>query len=250
MALFVLPDLTEFVIICPVSQTGFAIKEVPQGKRFINCLDLTVGAGKLTRLSSYLVMVVVFLMPISVVAAAYGDEAASKEVSPEVALYAKHVEQSDAPVERDKVQDLPYDDTAKLPEKPDSREMSLMIGLFARHVSQSDNPNEDLRMVVASYDNYVVSRYINSWDDPTYFGGKRFSTNKYPFNESGNLFYQGNVYAGILYGYGNNAAIDLKGIAPAIFPTVGLGYKTTSLEMGYIPTPSGGVFLSLFKYEF
>jgi hypothetical protein len=204
----------------------------------------------LTRLSSYVVMVVVVFLSISVVAAAYGEEPASKDVSPEVALYARHVDQPNDPVERDTVQDLPYDDTAKLPETPDSREMSLMVGLFARHVDQSDDPNESLRMVVASYDNYVVSRYTNTWDDPTYFGGKRFSTNKYHFNESGNFFYQGNVYAGILYGYGNNAAINLKGIAPAVFPTVGLGYKTTSLEMGYIPTPSGGVFLSLFKYEF
>jgi hypothetical protein len=196
------------------------------------------------------VLAVVFFLPIAVVAADYGDEPASKDVSPEVASYARQVDQPDDPVESDKVQDLPYDDTAKLPEKPDSREMSMMVGLFARHVDQSDNPNENLRMVVASYDNYVVSRYVNTWDDPTYFGGKRFSTNKYSFNDNRNFFYQGNVYAGILYGYGNNAAINLKGIAPAIFPTVGLGYKTTSVEMGYIPTPSGGVFLSLFKYEF
>jgi hypothetical protein len=204
----------------------------------------------LTRLSSYLVMVVAFLLPISVVTPAYGDEPASKDVSPEVALYARQVDQPDDPVESDKVQDLPYDNIANSPEKPESREMSLMIGLFAKHVDQSDNPNENLRMVVASYDNYVVSRYTNTWDDPTYFGGKRFSTNKYSFNENRHFYYQANVYAGILYGYGNNAAINLKGIAPAIFPTVGLGYKTTSLEMGYIPTPSGGVFLSLFKYEF
>jgi hypothetical protein len=58
------------------------------------------------------------------------------------------------------------------------------------------------------------------------------------------------VYAGLLYGYGNNAAINIKGIAPAAFPTIGVGYKSTSLEMAYIPTPSGGVFLSLFKYSF
>ena len=134
--------------------------------------------------------------------------------------------------------------------KSDSVEMSLMVGLFARHVDQSDNPNENLRMVVASYDNYVVSRYVNSWDDPTYFGGKRFSTNKYAFNANRNLFYQGSVYAGILYGYGDKAAISVRGLAPAVFPTIGVGYQTTSVEMGYIPTPSGGVFLSLFKYQF
>ena len=125
-----------------------------------------------------------------------------------------------------------------------------MVGFFARHVDQSDDPNEDLRMVVFSYDNYVVSRYINTWDDTTYFGGKRFSTNRYAFHENRDFFFQGNLYTGLLYGYGNNAAINIKGIAPAMFPTIGIGYKSTSLEMAYVPTPSGGVFLSLFKYSF
>ncbi len=191
-----------------------------------------------------------FLLPISVVATDSSDEPPSKEVSPEVGLHAKQVDQSDGPNGNDKRLDLSHDNVEGSYDKSDSREMSLMIGLFSRHVDQQDNPNENLRMVVASYDNYVVSRYINTWDDPTYFGGKRFSTNKYPFSESRNFFYQGNLYAGILYGYGNNAAINIKGIAPAMFPTIGVGYKTTSLEMGYIPTPSGGVFLSLFKYSF
>jgi len=191
-----------------------------------------------------------FLLPVSAMALDVIDEPASRDASATGSLYAKGVDQSDDTVERDDLVDLSYDNLPDSSEEPDAREMSLMVGLFARHVDQSDNPNEDLRMVVASYDNYVVSRYINTWDDPTYFGGKRLSTNKYSFNERQNFFYQGNVYAGVLYGYGNNAAINIKGLAPAVFPTIGVGYKTTSLEMGYIPTPSGGVFLSLFKYEF
>jgi hypothetical protein len=204
----------------------------------------------LARLLGYLMVVGFFLLPISAIAVDFSDEPASRDASPKGSLYAKGVDQTDDPVENERMLDLSYDNLPDPSQKPDSREMSLMVGLFARHVDQSDNPNEDLRMVVASYDNYVVSRYINTWDDPTYFGGKRFSTNKYNFNDSQNFFYQGNVYAGILYGYGNNAAINVKGLAPAMFPTLGVGYKTTSLEMGYIPTPSGGVFLSLFKYEF
>ena len=190
-----------------------------------------------------------FLLPISA-AAHSADEPASKNLSPEVGLYAKQVDQSDDPDSNDKILHLSHDTLEDPSDRSKSREMSLMIGVFAKHVDQSDNPNEDLRMVVFSYDNYVVSRYVNTWDDTTYFGGKRFSTNKYGISENGNFFYQGNVYLGLLYGYGNNAAIDIKGIAPAVFPTIGVGYKSTALEMGYIPTPSGGVFLSLFKYEF
>ena len=204
----------------------------------------------MARLLGYLMIMGFFLLPISVIGANSLAEAASKDSSPKDGLYARQVEKADDREANDKMLDLSYDNVPDSSEKPDPREMSLMVALFARHVDQSDNPNENLRMVVASYDNYVVSRYINTWDDPTYFGGKRFSTNKYAINESQNFFYQGNVYAGILYGYGNNAAINVKGLAPAVFPTVGVGYKTTTLEMGYIPTPSGGVFLSLFKYEF
>ena len=191
-----------------------------------------------------------FLLPISAIAADSSGKSASKDVSPPVALYAKQMDQSDHHYENDKMLDLSHDNVKDSSEKPDSREMSLMVGVFARHVDQSDDPNEDLRMVVASYDNYVVSRYVNTWNDPTYFGGKRFSTDKYAFNANRNLFYQGSLYAGVLYGYGDNAAINVKGLAPALFPTIGVGYKTTSMEMGYIPTPSGGVFLSLFKYQF
>ncbi len=135
-------------------------------------------------------------------------------------------------------------------DEPAPKEMSVMVGFFSKHVDQSDDPNESLKMVVVSYDNYVVSRYINTWDDTTYFAGKRFSTNKYAFHRNRDFFLRGSVYTGILYGYGNNAAININGIAPGVFPTIGVGYKTTSLEMGYIPTPSGGVFLSLFQYSF
>lgn len=177
------------------------------------------------RLFGYLVVAGLLLTPIRAVALDYSDESAVLDY---------HQEST--------VED-PSDESAP-------KEMSVMIGFFAKHVDQSDDPNEDLRMVVVSYDNYVVSRYINTWDDTTYFGGKRFSTSKYAFHRNRNFFFQGSLYAGILYGYGNNAAINIKGIAPAMFPTIGVGYKSTSLEMGYVPTPSGGVFLSLFKYSF
>ena len=221
---------------------------VADAGRLVNSLNLT--GGKLPKLVVYLLVVGLFLLPLSGAAADYSPEPASKDASPEAGLQAKQGDQADDPDEHDQMLDLSPDNLEESSQRSHSREMSIMIGFFARHVDQSDNPNENLRMVVASYDNYVVSRYINTWDDPTYFGGKRFSTNRYAIYDNRNFFYQGNLYAGILYGYGNNAAIDIKGLAPAVFPTVGIGYKTTSVEMGYIPTPSGGVFLSLFKYEF
>jgi hypothetical protein len=189
---------------------------------------------RLKRLFGYLIAVGLLLLPTQAIAANSSDEYAAVDSYQEYAV-------------EDSIDEYAVEDSA---DESAPKEMSVMVGFFSRHVDQSDDPNENLKMVVFSYDNYVVSRYINTWDDTTYFGGRRFSTNKYAFHENRDFFFQGNLYAGLLYGYGNNAAINIKGIAPAMFPTIGVGYKSTSLEMAYIPTPSGGVFLSLFKYSF
>jgi len=186
------------------------------------------------RLFGYLLAVGLLLLPTLAIAVDSSDEYAAVGSSDEYAVEDYSDEYA--------VED--YSDESA------PKEMSVMVGFFAKHVDQSDDPNENLQMVVVSYDNYVVSRYINTWDDTTYFAGKRFSTKRYAFHRNRDIFLQGSLYAGALYGYGNNADINLKGIAPGVFPTIGVGYKTTSLEMGYIPTPSGGVFLSLFKYSF
>jgi len=186
------------------------------------------------RLFGYLLAVGLLLLPTLAIAVDSSDEYAAVRSSDEYAV-------------EDSSDDYAVEDSS---DESAPKEMSVMVGFFAKHVDQSDDPNENLRMVVVSYDNYVVSRYINTWDDTTYFAGKRFATNKYALYESRDFFLQGSLYLGALYGYGNNADINLKGIAPGVFPTIGVGYKTTSLEMGYIPTPSGGVFLSLFKYSF
>jgi hypothetical protein len=195
------------------------------------------------RLFGYLVAVGLLLLPTVAMAADSSDEYAAVDSSDKYAS----VRSSDEYAAGDSSDKLAVEDTS---DATSQKEMSVMVGFFAKHVDQSDDPNEDLKMVVVSYDNYVVSRYINTWDDTTYFGGKRFSTNKYAFFSNRNFFFQGSLYAGLLYGYGSNAAINLKGIAPAMFPTIGVGYQNTSLEMAYVPTPSGGVFLSFFKYSF
>jgi hypothetical protein len=190
---------------------------------------------RVKRLCVYLVAVGLLLVPVLAVA----EDSSDKSVALAYLGEPADEDYSDEPADEDS-----SDESAP-------KEMSIMIGFFARHVSQSDDPNENLKMVVFSYNNWVVSRYINTWDDTTYFGGKRFSTKKYAVSSKNrNFYYQANVYAGLLHGYGNNAAINIKGIAPAAFPTIGVGYKSTSLEVAYVPTPEGGVFLSLFKYSF
>lgn len=136
-------------------------------------------------------VVLLVLLPKSAIAADPFVDLASKDGSLGGAPYAKHVHESEEGRRNDKVLPLSRHNVEDSSDKSNSREMSLMIGILARHVDQSDNPNENLRMVVASYDNIVVSRYINTWDDPTYFGGKRFSSNKYPIHNSDNFFLPG-----------------------------------------------------------
>ena len=195
------------------------------------------------RLFVYLVTVGLLLVPTLAVAEDSSDQSVDVAFLEESAVE----DSSDEYAVEDSSEEPAVEDAS---DESAPKEMSFMVAFFARHVDQSDDPNEKLQMIVFSYDNYVVSRYINTWDDTTYFGGKRFSTRKYAIHRNRDFFYQANIYAGLLHGYGNNAAININGIAPAAFPTVGVGYKSTSLEMAYIPTPSGGVFLSLFKYSF
>ncbi|MFA9562509.1 MAG: hypothetical protein ACERKU_09260, partial [Nitrospirota bacterium] len=115
------------------------------------------------RLFGYLLAVGLLLLPTLAIAVDSSDEYAAVGSSDEYA-----------------VED--YSDESAVEDSSDEsapKEMSVMVGFFAKHVDQSDDPNENLKMVLVSYDNYVVARYVNTWDDTTYFAGKRFTTNKY-----------------------------------------------------------------------
>ncbi len=127
------------------------------------------------RLLRYLVAVGLLLLPTLAIAVDSSDEYAAVRSSDEYAV-------------EDSSDEYAVEDSS---DESAPKEMSVMVGFFAKHVDQSDDPNENLRMVVVSYDNYVVSRYINTWDDTTYFAGKRFSTNKYAVYRNRDFFSPG-----------------------------------------------------------
>ena len=130
-----------------------------------------------------------------------------------------------------------------------TQQWGIILGLFTHHVNPSDNTNDSTGMLGLSYSDWGVIGFKNSYHDRSFFGGKRFHTKKIGHPRNSNFFIQGNLYAGLLQGYGDRFP-NIEGITPAVFPTVGFGYKNTTIEVQYIPTPSGGVFISFLTYRF
>lgn len=130
----------------------------------------------------------------------------------------------------------------------DYPDVGISLGLWTQHLNPGKDTNEYSQLVAFSYSNYVAGRFINSYDDETFFGGKRFHTDKFRSLKYENFFIQGNLYLGLIHGYGDRF-LNLGGASPGILPTLGIGYKKTSLELLYIPTPAGGVFMSVITWR-
>ena len=130
-----------------------------------------------------------------------------------------------------------------------TQQWAITLGLFTRHVNPSSDTNEHTGMLGLSYSDWSILAFSNSYHDQSLFGGRRFQTKKIHDSRNGNFFFQGNLYAGLLYGYGDRF-YNLAGITLAAAPTVEFGYKHTSIEILYFPTPSGGVFSTLLNYRF
>ena len=128
-----------------------------------------------------------------------------------------------------------------------STEFSLSVGLWAHHMETSSDTNERIDLLAISYNNYIMSRFKNSFSDETYFAGKRFHTKRRCYDRSADWYAQGNLYLGLMHGYDDNLP-GIGGISPGLLPTFGLGYRRTSFELGYVPTMQGGVFVGLFRF--
>jgi len=128
-------------------------------------------------------------------------------------------------------------------------EYSVVIGFWTRHVDRSDNTNEKTGMIALLYNDYMISRFVNSYHDETFFAGKRLHTKKFNLGKFQHLGVQGNLYTGLMVGYSDNLP-NIGGISPGVMPTIGLLWNKSSVELGYVPTPSGGVFMSLIRLPF
>ena len=130
----------------------------------------------------------------------------------------------------------------------DTDKFSMVIGFWTRHVDRSDDTNEKTGMIAFLYNDYMISRFINSYHDETFFAGKRLHTKKFDLGKKSNdIGIQGNLYTGLMHGYADKLP-NIGGLTIGALPTIGLLWDKTSVEVGYIPTPKGGVFMSLFRF--
>ena len=124
----------------------------------------------------------------------------------------------------------------------------LLLGLYTRHVDPSDDTNEASEFIGVGYRDYTFASFVNSYYDRSYFAGKRFQTRRFHPWGGDDWSVQGNLYAGMLYGY-HSRVPNLEGFTPALAPTVALTYRSLAAELLYVPTPDGGVFMSLLSLQ-
>ena len=127
-------------------------------------------------------------------------------------------------------------------------DMSITLGLLTRHVKPSDDTNDDSDFLALSYKKFSMARFINSYHDETWFGGLNYHTSKLNLFEGSDIFLQGNLYPGLVYGYKDHLP-NLFNVTPILIPTLGLGYKRVNLELLFFPSPAGGVFSAALRFD-
>jgi hypothetical protein len=109
------------------------------------------------------------------------------------------------------------------------------------YLDKSDDYNERINLFMAGIDNWVFLTFTNSFRDQAFYAGRSWRTDKRFVYK---LFCRINLNAGLLIGY-KDRLINAGGVAPMIFPTIEIGYKSWSVET--LPTPVLGCML---KYTF
>ena len=130
------------------------------------------------------------------------------------------------------------------------KEMSIAFAPFTYHWD-SRNSNSFNRLLAFSYDDWCVGWFNNSHYNETVFAGYAFRTKRYEIDKTGEWFVRGNVYLGIVYGYGDDLPTNVGGFSPYGLPTAEIGRGKFSFELGTIPVPGPAGFVTgMFKYTF
>lgn len=130
----------------------------------------------------------------------------------------------------------------------DPPQVGVMTWLWTRHVNPGSDTNDRSRFLGLGYRDWYAAAFVNSYDDFSVFGGRKFDLHDARLSASGDFFLRFKGYAGLLYGY------DEVVLIPVLLPTLNLGYAspccgTWGLELIYVPTLSGGVFMNLMTWE-
>jgi hypothetical protein len=124
-------------------------------------------------------------------------------------------------------------------------ERSLTFGVWTQHYAGDHCEGTNNHLVAfESTDGWAGAWFKNSYGNETGFLGYGWHTDKWKFKKD--WWVRGNVYAGILAGYGHKHPIRLGMLSPGAYPTASIGYKRYSLEGGALPT----FWWLMFKVEF
>ncbi len=115
----------------------------------------------------------------------------------------------------------------------DSHEVSIGYAPFCEHLfNDSPKYNETINAVMVSVDQWFIMTFKNSNYDRTFAVGYTLRTDKWEFDE---WFLRGNLNLGLMHGYEDDVLPNVGGIAPAIGPTIEIGYKNFSVHTMVIP---------------
>ena len=110
---------------------------------------------------------------------------------------------------------------------------SLTIGLWTDHFNGEHTEGTDNHLIAYENDGYTAAWFKNSYGKETLFLAYGFHTSKL---KRENMWLRGNLYAGGLIGYGQEAPIHFGALSPGVYPTLSIGYNEYSLEGGVMPT--------------
>lgn len=114
------------------------------------------------------------------------------------------------------------------------KQRSLTFGLWTHHYAGDHTEGVDNHLVALEIDGWTSAWFKNSYGKETLFLGYGLHTERLEFNK--NWWMRGNLYGGVLAGYGTKHPVRLGMFSPGVYPTVSIGRKTYSLEVGVMPT--------------
>jgi hypothetical protein len=115
----------------------------------------------------------------------------------------------------------------------DKHEVSIGYAPFCKHLfSDNEDYNETINAVMGSVDQWFIMTFKNSSYNRTFAVGYALRTDKWKFDDK--WFLRGNLNLSLIHGY-DDELFNVGGIAPAIGPTVELGYKNFSVQAMVIP---------------
>jgi hypothetical protein len=91
----------------------------------------------------------------------------------------------------------------------------------------------DNHLIALEYNHLSIAWFRNSYGKETAFVGYGWHSDKL---EQGNFWTRGNIYAGVLMGYGEKHPLHFGIFSPGMYPTVSLGYDVYSFEVSVMPT--------------